>query len=188
MSLVTLTNAAVSRGGAILLSGLDLKVVPGDIVWLRGPNGSGKSTLLRAIAGFLPLSEGRREVTDSLAYLGHRNGFEPRAKLTTEAGFWLDDSDGLAEWIGIPTIRNRRIFELSAGQMRRFELYRLQHDARQLWLLDEPFASLDSHTRESLTDMIRSHTETGGAAIIVSHGDLPAFGRDVKVLTIGEVS
>ena len=44
--------------GAVLLSGLSLRVSPGDSVLVKGPSGSGKSTLFRAFAGIWPFAEG----------------------------------------------------------------------------------------------------------------------------------
>jgi sulfate-transporting ATPase len=44
----------VSFGGVTALSGVDLKVGPGEVVGLIGPNGAGKTTLIDAVTGFLP--------------------------------------------------------------------------------------------------------------------------------------
>ena len=186
---LTLEGAGVGRGEQELLTGLDLSVCPGDITWIRGPNGSGKSTLLRAIAGFLPLSSGsierEKSPSEQIAYLGHRDGFEPRARLEPEAKFWLGNTSGLATRLGIERLRGRRVHELSAGQTRRLEIERLLSMSRPLWLLDEPYASLDRDGVGTLTALIRAHTDRGGAAVIVSHQGLPSIDREVKVITIG---
>ncbi|WP_179953730.1 ATP-binding cassette domain-containing protein [Lentzea guizhouensis] len=47
----------VTRGNFDL--DLDLAIAPGEVVALLGPNGAGKTTALRALAGLLPLSDGR---------------------------------------------------------------------------------------------------------------------------------
>ncbi|MBP8640149.1 MAG: ATP-binding cassette domain-containing protein [Oscillospiraceae bacterium] len=41
------------------LSGVDLKIYPGEVIGLVGPNGSGKSTLMKILTGVLPPTEGR---------------------------------------------------------------------------------------------------------------------------------
>jgi len=191
-ALLTLEGAGVARGERELLNNLDLSVGKGDLIWIRGPNGSGKSTVLRAIAGFLSLSSGTIQRQDhpseQIAYLGHRDGFEPRARLQPEAKFWLGSTTGLAGRLGIERLHGRRVHELSAGQLRRLEIERLLAMGRKLWLLDEPYASLDQDGVQALTALIRAHTDRGGAAIIVSHQGLPEFGREVKVLTIGAMA
>jgi branched-chain amino acid transport system ATP-binding protein len=55
-----LTVAALEAGyGKIrVLHGVDLRIVPGEIVALLGPNGAGKTTLLRALSGLLPVNAG----------------------------------------------------------------------------------------------------------------------------------
>lgn len=40
------------------LAGIDLTVMPGEVVALLGPNGAGKSTTLKAISGLLPSEDG----------------------------------------------------------------------------------------------------------------------------------
>ena len=59
---LALTGLAYTWPGATRpsLAGVDLRVRPGECVWLGGPSGAGKTTLLRAIAGVLP-EAGRRE-------------------------------------------------------------------------------------------------------------------------------
>ena len=51
-------------GEHLVLDGIELKLVEGQIVGLLGRTGSGKSTLLRSIAGLMPASAG------SITYLG----------------------------------------------------------------------------------------------------------------------
>ena len=57
-----------------ILYGVDMHIMPGELVTLLGPNGAGKTTLLRAISGLLPWSEGE------VSFGGHSlRGKDPRA-------------------------------------------------------------------------------------------------------------
>lgn len=46
-------------GGLVAVTGVDLRLMPGEIFGLVGPNGSGKTTLTNAITGFYPPNKGR---------------------------------------------------------------------------------------------------------------------------------
>ena len=190
-TLLRLEGVTVARGGRELLAEVNLGLGGGELLWLRGPNGSGKSSLLRLMAGLLPPKAGHIERAAAperqVAYLGHRSGFDGRSRLGNAHRFWLP---GVAwaemeELLGETLPKSRRIAELSAGQRRKLELLRLTAVPRPLWLLDEPYASLDARTAERLTSMVASHVADGGSAVIASHADLPAYGRDVRVLGIG---
>ncbi|MFC4051134.1 metal ABC transporter ATP-binding protein [Actinomadura syzygii] len=56
------TGGRVRRDGRDVLSGVDLRVEPGDVLAVVGPNGAGKSTLVKALLGLVPLAGGRVEI------------------------------------------------------------------------------------------------------------------------------
>jgi branched-chain amino acid transport system ATP-binding protein len=61
-------------GEAIALSGIDMRLDPGEIVCVVGPNGAGKSTLVNAIAGLHRATRGRivMDGRDLARVAGHR--------------------------------------------------------------------------------------------------------------------
>lgn len=58
MSAIDAKSLKKSFGDTPVLAGVDLAVVPGEVVAIIGPSGSGKSTLLRCLAGLEPLNDG----------------------------------------------------------------------------------------------------------------------------------
>src|SRR5690242_14649071 len=57
-------------GGLKVIAGLDLTVIPDEILGIIGPNGAGKSTLFNLIAGVLPPSGGTiRYAGDDITHL-----------------------------------------------------------------------------------------------------------------------
>jgi len=62
--------------------------------------------------------------------------------------------------------------KLSQGQRRRAALARLLVSKETpLWLLDEPFASLDKEALKLTEDLIKRHVADGGSAVYTTHQD-----------------
>jgi heme exporter protein A len=71
---------------------------------------------------------------------------------------------------------------LSAGQIKRVALSRLWLSNQKLWLLDEPFASLDAKGVNILEKRIAQHASSGGAVILTTHQDLVSLhSRDISL-------
>jgi heme exporter protein A len=58
---------------------------------------------------------------------------------------------------------------LSAGQQRRLALARLLVTRARLWILDEPFTSLDTHGISVVEALFANHVANGGMLAVTSH-------------------
>lgn len=182
---------------------LDLHVEPGEAVLLRGGNGAGKTTLLKVLAGLLEATGGSATLlgapvdTDHLArhcaYLGHRLGHKselgcldnlryaaalqgrPQSDRGLEAAL---AAVGLAGYEDTPAGR------MSAGQNKRLALARLSLHPGQLWLMDEPYANLDLDGIGLVDRMVGTHTASGGAAFITTHGAYAAPPGRVRLIEL----
>lgn len=169
---------AVARAGVAVLTGLDLKVRPGQALVLRGPNGSGKTTLLRTLAGLQPPLAGRVDLPpDCLTYAAHADGLKSVLTVAENLKFWaaVHGRGGVGtamRQMNLADLATRRAAELSAGQKRRLGLARLLVTGRWLWLLDEPTVSLDAASAALFAGVLRGHLGQGGAAVIATHIDL----------------
>jgi len=70
---------------------------------------------------------------------------------------------------------------LSAGQKKRLGLARLIVTARPLWLLDEPFAALDTNGRVLAAELMQAHCACGGIVVAASHDALGFAARSLRL-------
>lgn len=180
------------KGDKILFRPLSFSVKSGQAISLTGRNGSGKTTLLRLIAGLSRLDSGniywnKKEMfsrhanvmKDNCYYLGHRNGISMAMTLKENLEFHAaiyhrsrNEAKSAAEYFGLSNKWHDRCTTLSAGQCRRAALAKLMLIDRPLWLLDEPYTSLDQEGINKTEQLLNRHLKRGGLAIIATHHDM----------------
>lgn len=170
------------RGGRTLFEDFNLELAPGDGVQIVGPNGAGKSSLLRLAAGLLVAGRGRIERT-SVALADDSIGLDRDLPLKRALGFWSHAPEPSMEAMGIAPLAEVPVRLLSAGQLKRSTLSRVQASAAPVWLLDEPLNALDSVGTVLLAQMITRHRSDGGAILAASHLPLPG---EWRILELGE--
>ena len=77
------------------------------------------------------------------------------------------------EEAGLDSVKDRAVMHMSAGQKRRVALARtdfMKH--RALWILDEPFTSLDVTAVSALVVKLKRHIQFGGLLVFTTHQDL----------------
>lgn len=175
------------RGGAGV-SGLTLRVEPGEIVALVGLNGAGKTTLMRLALGMLrpdrglvriggsPLGEAPRSVWRRVGQLVEVPLAYPeltvRQNLRLAAELHAADpacvTEALATW-RLDSLAGRRTGRLSLGNRQRVGLAAaLQHEPA-LVILDEPSNTLDPAAVLILRDALRRRASAGAAVLVSSH-------------------
>lgn len=187
---------AVSRAGRLVFRGLDLSLSPGGLVQVLGTNGSGKTSLLRALCGLLapvagtltwrgrPVRAGDPAFLRAVCYIGHADGIDPDLSAAESLGFAARMAGlrgiGTAhprvrealEAVGLGAMAATPVRRLSQGQRRRVVLARLSLAWRELWLLDEPLASLDDHAAGLVLAQLDAHLRVGGMAVVATHQPL----------------
>ncbi len=202
------TGLRCERGERALFDGLDLRLAPGEIVWLRGANGRGKTTLLRTLAGLGTPAAGElrlggrpiRSVDPAwrrqLVYLGHANALKDdltaAESLVFAARLAGAPASGAAVQaalvtVGVGALARRVVRTMSQGQRRRVALARLALAPRPaLALLDEPFDALDDDGIERLVGLLADLAAAGGSVLFTSHQRIDRLQPAPRVVVLPE--
>jgi len=197
-----LDNLVCERDERVLFSGLSALYGAGEIVQLVGPNGAGKTTLLRIICGLSSNYSGSvtcygepntgYAFRSSLLYLGHapavNTSLSPMENLMwyfALHGLKADSDNkplsqgGLRQKLvkalaqtGMSGYENVPCGQMSAGQQRRVALARIFCSAAPLWVLDEPYTSIDRDGVKALEQRFEQHAKAGGMVLLTSHQEL----------------
>jgi heme exporter protein A len=180
-----------------LFAGLDFAVYPGQVLLLEGNNGSGKTSLLRIICGFREPDTGavrwggepvpQSQYYSEMAYVGHLDGI--KKELTVLENLKLSQALGQSgkltiqealDKVQLSGYEDTLIQALSAGQKRRLSLARLLITRNVLWILDEPFTSLDKQGIVLIESLMIEHCANGGMMVLTSHHDINLQSVDVQ--------
>jgi tungstate transport system ATP-binding protein len=177
------------HGQVHALKQVSLRIASGERVAVIGPNGSGKSTLLRALHGLLPVSAGQALTPPATGPHAVRQAmlFQRPFLLRLSAlnnirlGLWLAGqgwqpararaSEAL-DRVGLSEVARRNGRALSGGQQQRLALARAWALQPQVWLLDEPTASLDPHAKRDVEQLMAAFAQEPGATMVFSSHNL----------------
>jgi len=184
----------LKRNGEVILEGVNLRVMPGDVYAILGPNGGGKTTLLKVILGLIPPDRGIVRILGGLPGKNrHLLGYVPQLhtfdfhypisvremvlsgllgrktgylKRFTAADAVLADK-ALAT-MGIGHLAGRAIRELSGGEQQRVVIARALVGDPQVLLLDEPTVFVDAPTETQFYDILGNLARTI-TIVLVTH-------------------
>ncbi|MED5230049.1 MAG: heme ABC exporter ATP-binding protein CcmA [Actinomycetota bacterium] len=188
-TVINLEQSMVFLGQFPALTDATMNIQQGEVVLIKGPNGAGKSTLLRLCAGLLPMRSGtgtvlnfdlrtqRMELRAHIGLLGHRTGLYPDLTVRENLKFWASayganntEVDKAMAFLGLKDrLGSVQVQSLSEGQRRRTSFALLLIKRPSIWLLDEPYAGLDSNGRELVNSSILQASELGTTVLIASH-------------------
>ncbi len=190
--LVRLYGAVAFANDFPLLSGVDLELSPRSLIVVTGANGAGKTSLLRLLGGLLALSSGEgmvcgvdlaagdlRQLRRRVGWLGHEGSFYADLSVKENLRFCavalarpVTEIDAVLERVGLAARADTTTKQLSAGQRRRLGLAWLLLRRAELWLLDEPYASLDDQGRTFFDDLLGEVTNAGATVVVSAHDPL----------------
>lgn len=204
--------------GKDVVKGLSLEVKSGELMAVTGVNGCGKTTLLRAFAGIIGYKGSiklsgreirdysRTELSAKTALLTQTSAAGDYAEYTVEetvlmgryarkkgllSGITALDKAAAEECMeksGITELKDKKITELSGGQLQRVFLARAFAQEPEIILLDEPTNHLDQKHRFELMTMLRDWISQGKSAVGVFHdlGFAAAVSDETAVIDEGK--
>ena len=183
-----------------VLEDINLKVSPGELVGLIGPNGSGKSTIIKALSHVINpssgkvLVDGRNILRIPRRELARMVGVVPQLPLlpSTFTAFeivlmgrnphlGLFQSEGKHDWAiasrameqtGTGELANRRVNELSGGEIQCLLIARVLVQETDAILLDEPTANLDIGRQGEILDLIKQLCTRNNLSVLAAVHDL----------------
>jgi len=202
---IDIENAVVSYREDIALQGVSLQVRHGEFVGIVGPNGAGKTTLLTIVNGMGKLLHGRvcvlghnltsgngHSLRKKVGYVAQAQSIDPRMPMNVREVAMIgrygylglfrrpgkhdwEIVDTALELVGMTHLVRRPIGHLSGGEQQRVAIARCLAQEPEIFLLDEPTASLDWKAQTEILELVkRIHEERHLTTLFVTH-DLDAL-------------
>ena len=204
-TVINIENAVVSYREDIALRGVSLKVESGEFVGIIGPNGAGKTTLLTVVNGLGKLLSGRvwvlgnyltsgngHSLRKKVGYVAQVENIDPRMPMRVREVVMIgrygvlgllkrpgrhdwEIVDEMLELVGMAHLAQRPIGHLSGGEQQRVAIARCLAQEPEIFLLDEPTASLDWKAQAEILELVKQiHDFRHLTTLFVTH-DLDAL-------------
>jgi len=205
--LISVRDVTFGYGREVVLDRVSLEIHSHDFLALIGPNGGGKTTLIKVMLGLLAPWSG--EVVDHLAGPGReprkgRLGYVPQFStfdrnfplrvsemvLMGRAGgrslvrpYSREDRERVGhelERLGLTGIAGSHVGEVSGGQLQRALIARALVADPEVLFLDEPTASIDAESRETLRGLLEELNQRI-PVVVVTH-DVSSISPQVRTI------
>jgi len=195
-----LQSVGVAYGRNVVVKDLTFQVMPGEMVGLIGPNGSGKSTIIKAISRVISLYSGKILLDGKDVFkmprgdLARLLGVVPQMSILPSAFTAFEvvlmgrnPHLGLLQYEGARdlaitwramemtathTLAERKVGELSGGEIQRIVIARVLTQEPKSILLDEPTANLDIRHQVEILDLIKNLCLENNLTVVVALHDL----------------
>ncbi|MBH42962.1 MAG: hypothetical protein CL787_05550 [Chloroflexi bacterium] len=199
-SFLNINNISFSYGNIQILRNITISVKPGEILGIIGANGSGKSTLINVISGVLKPTAGTIEYLDDNIlswppqYRARLMSVVPQSRhipsyltvyeavsmgRTPYMGFFKNNDNDFSEMVEMAMeytrtsdISQKRLSQLSEGQIQKVLIARSLAQNCPITLLDEPTSSLDVSHQIDILDTIKRIQEKNKGITLLSIHDL----------------
>ena len=218
--IIKIQDAVVSYREDVALQGVSLEVRQGEFVGVIGPNGAGKTTLLTVINGLGKLVHGQAWVSGMpvnkrngiklrkrIGYVAQVANIDPRLPITVRETVMVgcygrlgllhrptqaqwEAVDKVLDMVGISHLARRPIGHLSGGEYQRAAIARALVQRPDIFLFDEPTASIDPQAQGEILSLIQFiHKEYHMTTLFVTHEikTLPSICQQLVLMKEGKI-
>ncbi len=203
-------NSVVTRA----VDHVSLAIEPGEFTVVAGPSGCGKTTLLNLLGTLDAPTEGRALVEgedtgqlsearrsqlrlQKIGFIFQAYNLIPVLTATENVEFVLllqglpaaerrEQARAMLSELGLADLLDKRPPQMSGGQQQRVAVARAIASRPRIVLADEPTANLDSHTAESLLDLMASMNEERSVTFLFSTHDEKVIRRARRVVRLSD--
>ncbi len=186
--MLKVNNLSCQRSNDLVFNDLSFEVNQGKNTEIIGSNGSGKTSLLKCILGLIekkqgkiswkqkPIEDTRTFFLKSCFYQGHqlalKNNFTVFENLKFSHSIFNSNEDRIIsslKQVDLFEYRERNTSDLSMGQLKRLAIAKWLLGEHEIYLIDEPFASLDEAGTLLVSSIIEKLNSKGSSFLFTSH-------------------
>ena len=184
MKLLEVKNLSVNFNNQRILDNISFELEERDFLGIIGPNGAGKSTLLKAILGLIDYEgevkykgEDIKNYFHEISYVPQKFEFDKTIPITVEEFLNLtkfkiskEEKEHLLKETGVYYYLDRKLGEISGGELQRVLIAKALMDKPRLILMDEPLAGIDIEGAKKFTNLLEHlYNQHQICIILVSH-------------------
>lgn len=153
--MIKLTNVQKKYSGNYVLDNVTLDFSEPGIYILQGINGSGKSTIIKLLTGIVYKTSGELKIDNTISYLPDKFILPKLMKVKNYLSLVLERKSKVDQLISKYQIPNKRIGELSKGNLQKLGLLQIFEYEADCYILDEPIDGLDEFAKKLVKDIIK---------------------------------